>query len=78
MGEIPAHKTCTSLPQAWCVPRGDRIEPECVMKCIYAQTATDQVGKRKRPPVSCKLYNARSKRIKKDGLETRNSSKSVQ
>ena len=44
---------------------GDRIEPEPVMKCSYAQAATDQVGKRKRPPVSCKLYDARSKKIKK-------------
>ena len=67
LGEIPADKTCTSLPQAWSVPRGDRIEPEPVMKCSYAQAATDQVGKRKRPPVSCKLYDARSKRIKKMG-----------
>ena len=65
LGEIPADKTCTSLPQAWSVPRGDRIEPEPVMKCSYAQAAADQVGKRKRPPVSCKLYDARSKRIKK-------------
>ena len=48
-------------------PRGDQIEPEPVMKCTYAQAATDQVGKRKRPPVSCKLYDARSKRIKKMG-----------
>lgn len=23
LGEIPADKTCTSLPQAWSVPRGD-------------------------------------------------------
>ncbi|RMX48382.1 hypothetical protein pdam_00025035 [Pocillopora damicornis] len=37
------------------------------MKCSYAQAATDQGGKRKRPPVSCKLYDARSKRIKKMG-----------
>ena len=67
LGEIPADKTCSSLPQAWSVPRGDRIEPEPVMKCSYAQAATDQGGKRKRPPVSCKLYDARSKRIKKMG-----------
>ena len=38
-----------------------------MMKCSYAQAAADQVGKRKRPPVSCKLYDARSKRIKKMG-----------
>ena len=37
------------------------------MKCSYAQAATDEGGKRKRPPVSCKLYDARSKRIKKMG-----------
>ena len=67
LGEIPADKTCTSLPQAWSVPRGDRIEPEPAMKCSYAQAATDQGGKRKRPPVSCKLYDARSKKIKKMG-----------
>ena len=67
LGEIPADNTCTSLPQAWSVPRGDRIEPEPVMKCSYGQAATDQVGKRKRPPVSCKLYDARSKRIKTMG-----------
>ena len=41
LGEIPADKTCTSLPQAWSVPRGDRIEPEPVMKCSCAQAATD-------------------------------------
>ena len=37
LGEIPADKTCTSLPQAWSVPWGDRIEPEPVMKCTYAE-----------------------------------------
>lgn len=65
--EIPADKTCTSLPQVWSVPRGDRIESEPVMKCNFAQASTDQVGKRKRPPVSCKLYDARSRKIKKMG-----------
>ena len=69
LGGIPADKTYTSLPQAWSGPRGERIEPEPVMKCSYAQAATDQVGKRKMPPVSCKLYDARSKRIKKMGLK---------
>ena len=34
---------------------------------IFSDVATDQGGKRKRPPVSCKLYDARSKRIKKMG-----------
>ena len=67
--EIPADKTCTSLPQTWSVPRGDQIEPEPVMKCTFAQAFTDQVGKRKRPPISCKLYDARSKKIKKLGWE---------
>lgn len=65
--EIPADKTCTSLPQVWSVPRGDRIESEPVMKCNFAQASTDQVGKRKRPPVSCKLYDASSRKIKKMG-----------
>ena len=65
--EIPADKTFTSLPQAWSVLRGDRIEPEPVMKCTYAQAATDQAGERKRPSVSCKLYDAKSKRIKNMG-----------
>ena len=65
--EIPPDKTCTSLPQAWSVPQWDRIEPAPVMKCSYAQAATDQVDKRKRPPVSCKPYDAKSKRIKKIG-----------
>ena len=30
---------------------------------ILSDVATDQGGNRKRPPVSCKLYDARSKRI---------------
>ena len=30
---------------------------------IFSDVATDQGGNRKRPPVSCKLYDARSKRI---------------
>ena len=34
---------------------------------MYAQAATDQVSKRKRPPASCILYDARSKNIKKMG-----------
>ena len=34
---------------------------------IFSDVATDQGGKRKRPPVSCKLFDARSKRIKKMG-----------
>ena len=49
--------------------KGDRIEPKPVMKCSNAQAANDQVGKRKRLPLSCKLhcklYDAGSKRIKK-------------
>lgn len=35
--EIPADNTCTSLPQTWSVPRGDRIEPEAVMKAAPLQ-----------------------------------------
>ena len=63
------YKIYTSLPQDWSVAQGDRIEAEPVMKCSYAQAATDQVGKRKRPPVTCKLNDARSKRIKNMGLK---------
>ena len=37
------------------------------MKRNFAQASTDQVGKRKRPPVSCKLYDARLRKIKKMG-----------
>ena len=51
LGEIPADKTCTSLPQTWSAPRGHRLEPEPVMKCTFAQAFTDQVGKHKRPPI---------------------------
>lgn len=76
--EIPAHKTCTGLPQTWSVPRGDQIEPEPVMKCTFAQAFTDQVGKRKRPPISCKLYDARSKKVKKTWVGTRESPGSMQ
>ena len=63
LGEIPADKTCSSLPQAWSVPRGDRIEPEPVMKCSYAQAVTDQDGKRKK--AFSKLQTIRCK-VKKD------------
>ena len=76
--EIPAHKTCTGLPQTWSVPRRDQIEPEPVMKCTFAQAFTDQVGKRKRPPISCKLYDARSKKVKKTWVGTRESPGSMQ
>lgn len=62
--EIPADKTCTSLPQSWSVPRGDKIAPEPVMKCTFAQAKTDQLGKRIRNPTACKLYDARAKKIK--------------
>ena len=65
--EIPADKTCTSLPQVWHQPRGDRIEPEPVMACTFAQASSDRGGNRKRPPVVCKLYDARSKCLKRNG-----------
>ena len=61
LGEIPAEKMCMSLPQVWSAPRGGRIEPEPVMKCNFAQSNTDQVSNRKCPPLSCKLYDARSR-----------------
>lgn len=70
LSEIPADKTCTSLPQSWGKPRGEKIAPEPVMKCTFVQAKTDQEGKRKRNPISCKLYDARSKKIAKQGWES--------
>lgn len=61
MKEIPADQTCTSLPQQWHKPRGAKILPEPVMKCTFANSTTDRLEKRKREPVLCKLYDARSK-----------------
>ena len=65
--EIPADKTCTSLPQMWHQPRGTRIESEPIMNCIFANSSTDKGGTRKRSPVTCKLYDARSKMLRSEG-----------
>lgn len=63
--EIPADKTCTSLPQQWHKPRPtDKIEPEPVMKSTFAKSCKDKENKRKRDPIACKLYNADAKRMK--------------
>ena len=65
--EIPADKTCTSLPQLWHQPRGTRIQPEPAMSCCFVQASTDRDGQRKKPPVTCKLYDARSKSLRSEG-----------
>ena len=62
--EIPANKTCTSVPQDWHKPRGDSIEPEPVMKCSFSKASSDKDGKRKLHPVTCKLYDARGKDLR--------------
>ena len=59
--EIPANKTCTSVPQEWHKPRGDSIEPEPVMKCSFSKASSGRDGKRKLHPVTCKLYDARGR-----------------
>jgi len=38
--EIPANKTCTSVPQEWHKPTGDSIEPEPVMNRVGAFRTT--------------------------------------
>ena len=55
--EIPAEPACTSLPQAWSRPRQSSICPQPVMASYFAKSETDRNG-RKRPPVSCTLYDA--------------------
>lgn len=65
--EIPADKTCTSLPQLWHQPRGACIQPEPAMSCCFVQPSTDRDGQRKKPPVTCKLYDARSKSLRFEG-----------
>ena len=65
--EIPANKTCTSVPQEWHKPRGDSIEPEPVMKCSFSKASSDKDGKRKLHPVTCKLYDARGRDLRLSG-----------
>ena len=53
----------------WHQPRGARSEPEPVMNCVM-NSSTDGAGTRKRSPVTCKLYDARSKMFRsQDGRE---------
>lgn len=58
--EIPADLSSTSVAPKWHVPRGDKIEPEPVMKLLFANVLTDKKT-RKREPVTCYLYDARAK-----------------
>ena len=64
MKEIPIDKTCTSLPQQWHIPRGDKIRPEPVIKVTFVRSSTERQDNRKREPVHCTLYEARAKRGK--------------
>lgn len=61
--EIPSDLSCTSLPQKWHKPRGDKITPEPVMKLSFAKATTDRT-QRQRDPVFCYLYDARAKKIR--------------
>ncbi|XP_053400294.1 uncharacterized protein LOC128557216 [Mercenaria mercenaria] len=63
MTEIPADMSCTEVSQIWHKPRGDKIEPEPVMKLTFAKAATDR-QLRKREPVKCYLYDGRAKKSK--------------
>jgi hypothetical protein len=46
--QVPAMLSCTSLPQQWDKPRGERIEPEPVSTMIIAKPSNTD---RKRKPV---------------------------
>lgn len=59
--EIPADQTCKSVLQQWHKPRNASIKPEPVMKCTFVKASSDQGGKRKLVPVTCKLHDARGK-----------------
>ena len=65
--EIPANKTCTSVPQEWHKPRGDGIEPEPVMRRSFSKASSDKDGKQKLHPVTCKLYDARERDLRLSG-----------
>lgn len=58
---------CAAAVQQWHKPRGASIEPEPVMKCTFVKGSSDQGGKRKLAPVTCKLYDARDKDLKLNG-----------
>ena len=59
--EIPAEKSCTSRPQNWHNPRGEKITPQPLMKLTFAKATTDR-QQRKRDPDFCRLYDARAKK----------------
>ena len=66
--EIPANKTCTSVPQEWHKPRGDSIEPEPVMKCSFSKASSDKDGKRKLHPVTSHKSHPAEKQFNTRGL----------
>lgn len=70
--EIPcgSKETCTSVPQVWHKPRGDKIRPDPVMKCVFTKSGYEHDKKRKREAVSCKLYDARRKNLRKSFTST--------
>ena len=76
--EIPANKTCTSVPQEWHNPRGNSIEPEPVMKCSFSKASSDKDGKRKLHPVTCKLYDARGRDLRLSGWKQKSVKKMCQ
>ena len=63
----PSRQTCASVSQQWHEPRRPNIDPEPVMKCTFVKASSDQGGKRKLAPVTCKLYDARGKHLKLNG-----------
>ena len=62
---IPNDVTCTSRPQSWHIRRASFICPLLVMGTHYARAKTDCDGERKRDPVKCKPYDARSPATRK-------------
>ena len=62
---IPNDVTCTSRPQSWHIRRASFICPLPVMGTHYARAKTDCDRERKRDPVKCKLYDARSPATRK-------------
>lgn len=65
--EIPADQTCKSVLQQWHKPRNASIKPEPVMKCTFVKASSDQGGKRKLVPATCKLHDPRGKHLKLNG-----------
>ena len=56
-----------AVPQEWHKPSGDSIEPEPVMKCSLSNASSDKDGKRKLHSVTCKLYDARGRDLRRSG-----------